>query len=284
MIVNINGKIYSQHEAKISIFDRGFLYGDSIYEVTQTFNRTPFMLEEHLDRLWRSAQKLHLTLTYSRKQITDEILKTIDALDTDRAYIRLIITRGEGEINLDPTIAIKNNLIVIAKELPPNPTWWYEQGVSVIVADTIRTSIKSVDPSAKSGNYLNNIMAYEEAVNQKAFDAIMLNHEGLVTEATTSNIWIVQDTKILTPPLEAGLLGGTMRAKLIEIAKKHQITVFQENFNAKELRMADECFLTSTTRQIVPVTTIDGNPVGDGKPGKTTLSLLQLLRKELGIY
>lgn len=251
--------------------------------MTQALDGRPFLIEEHLDRLYCSAHKLHMTFTFERAQLINYIDELIKAAGQPRLYLRIIVTRGEGEIGLNPDLAKTNNIILIAKELPENPTWWLTKGISVIVADTIRTSIKSMDPGAKSGNYLNNVMAYEEAVRSGADDAIMLNHEGLVTEATTSNVWIVQDGKVITPPLKAGLLGGITRAKLLEIALKHNIPVFEENFTAKDLRMADECFITATTKQIVPVTTIDQRPVGQGVPGELTLKLLQLYKKELGL-
>lgn len=259
------------------------MFGDSVYEVTQTFNGIPFLLPEHLERLWASAEKLHMSFSFSKAELSAQIDSLIKAIALPRLYLRIIITRGEGDIGLDPSLAKKNNIILIAKELPENPEWWLTKGLSVIVADTIRTSVKSVDPGAKSGNYLNNVMAYEEAMKIGAHDAIMLNHEGHVTEATTSNVWIVQDGKVITPPLKAGLLGGITRAKLLEVAKKHNIPVFEENFTAKELRMADECFVTATTKQIVPVTVIDGSAVGTGLPGELTLKLLQLYKKELGL-
>lgn len=224
-----------------------------------------------------------MVFTFKKDELLTQIGELIKVAALPRLYLRIIVTRGEGEIGLDPGLAKTNNIILIAKELPENPSWWLTKGISVIVADTIRTSIKSIDPGAKSGNYLNNVMAYEEAVQSGADDAIMLNHEGLVTEATTSNVWIVQDGKVITPPLKAGLLGGITRAKLLEVAKKHNIAVFEENFTAKELRMADECFVTATTKQIVPVTTIDQRPVGNGSPGELTLKLLQLYKKELGL-
>ncbi|OUS00224.1 hypothetical protein A9Q84_02135 [Halobacteriovorax marinus] len=278
-LININGTITTKEKASVSVFDRGFLYGDSIYEVTQTFNRSIFMLEEHLDRLWYSAGKMDMPIDFTREEIITEITRVLTQLDKENVYIRLILTRGEGEIGLDPNLATKNNLVIIAIEKEENPTWWYESGVSMIVAHIHRNPIDALDPNIKSGNYLNNVMAMSEAKKLGAFDAIMLNVDEQVTEATTSNIWIVKDGCIITPPIKAGLLGGITRRSLIKIAKKNELLIREENFNVDELKSADECFLTSTTKLIVPITTIDNSPIGDGKPGPMTSLLLKLYKE-----
>jgi branched-chain amino acid aminotransferase len=232
-------------------------------------------MDEHLERLWRSANKIDMPISFTKSKIIAEVKKTLKELDVKRAYIRIVVTRGEGEITLDPHAANQNNLVIITKELNENPRWWYDDGVEIIIADIKRTSSESMDPAVKSGNYLNNILAYNEAVKQGAFDAVMLNHDGFVTEGTTSNIWMIKETKLITPPLKAGLLGGITRAKIIELCKNENITIEEKNITADELRDADEVFLTSSTKRIVPIVKIDQKVIGAGKPGSQTLSILQ---------
>lgn len=272
-IVSINRVMSSLEEAKVSVFDRGFLFGDSIYEVTMTRNKKPLFLKEHLDRLERSASKIDLKLSYTRKQIELEIQKVIDAVDSERVYIRLIITRGEGEIGLDPELAGKNNMVIIGKVLPENPSWWYKKGIGLIVADTIRNSIEAMDPNIKSGNYLNNVLAYAEAKKQGAYDAVMLNNSGQITECTTSNIWMVRGGRIITAPQRAGILEGITRKTLMLAMKEQGLRLYEECFFADDLRNCDECFITSSTKFIVPVTELDKRKIGTGVPGPTTLKL-----------
>lgn len=280
-VININGQIFNEEEAKISVFDRGFLFGDSVYEVTDAIDNIPIFFDEHLDRLWRSANMINMPINITKSEIKNEVEKTLNKLNAKRAYIRIVITRGEGEITLDPQAATHNNLVIITKEIKDNPSWWYETGVEIIVADTRRTSTVSMDPAIKSGNYLNNILAYTEATKQGAFDAVMLNHDGLITEGTTSNIWIVKDQKIITPPLKAGLLGGITRAKIIEILKKQNISYEESNFNEEDLKDADEVFLTSSTKRIIPVVKVDHINIGNGIPGKITKKIIDLYKKRL---
>lgn len=275
-IININGEIFTdKSNAKISVLDRGFLYGDSIYEVTDAYEKRLIFMDEHLDRLWESARKIFLKITYTREEIIGEVQKTLKALDVDRAYIRIIITRGEGEITLNPNASSTNNLVIICKELGANPKEWYEKGVKVVIADTKRNTVESMDPSIKSGNYLNNILAYQEAVEKGVFDAIMLNHESCVTEGTTSNLWIVKDNTYITPPLKAGLLSGITRAKLIELCLKNNMSVVEKNITVDELLASDEVFLTSSTRRIVPVVQVEDKVIGQGKPGHKTIEILE---------
>ena len=284
MKININGDIVGPEDATISVFDRGFLFGDSIYEVTLTYDGVLYKINEHLDRLWESADLLDMPISISRKQLTYQMIKTLKALGEERAYIRVVITRGEGEIGLDPKLAIKNNLVIITKKLPENPSWWYESGVEMIVASVLRNPKESIDPAIKSGNYLNNVLAYQQAKKQGAFDAIMLNADGMVTEGTTSNIWIVKDRKLKTPPLAAGLLSGITRKTVLELAKKYKIPFEETNFSPDELKEADECFLTSSTKELVPITKIDEISIGLGTPGELTKRLHQIYRKQVEEY
>jgi branched-chain amino acid aminotransferase len=282
MLVNLNGQILEPHKAQISVFDRGFLYGDSIYEVTMLIDRVPFMIEAHMDRLERSAQKMALTLPLKRQEIIEQTLKTAHALGVKKSYVRIMFTRGVGEITLDPTTLQQANFLVIAKELLPNPDHWYRDGVWMVVADTLRNHTRAIDPSVKSGNYLNNVMAMGEAKRAGAFDAIMLNHQGNVTEGTTSNIWIVEGDRFITAPTEAGILDGITRQSLLKIPG---FKMFEENFSPERMKKADEVFLTSTTKEIVPIVKIDQCTIGNGQPGGYTKKLHQayqeLMKKHL---
>jgi branched-chain amino acid aminotransferase len=281
-LVNVNGVITSENEAKISVFDRGFLYGDSVYEVTSTVSGKLLFWDEHLDRLENSAKLMSMPLSFTRAQLSDEIKKIIEAMkkiESHECYLRLIITRGEGEIGLDPKLSTKNNLIIIAKPLPPNPTWWYEKGVGIAIVDVTRNHPRAQDPNIKSGNYLNNVLAIQEAKkNFDAFEAVMLNQAGHVAEGTTSNIWMVKNGELKTPPNNAGLLQGITRQKILEIKGA------EKNITAADLYSADEIFMTSSTREVVPVTMLNGKKVGDGKPGAMTKEIHQDYLKKVSDY
>lgn len=281
MIVSINGEIQDPKDAKISVMDRGFLFGDSIYETLITFNKKIFRLDKHLQRLKNSARLLNMGITVSEEDIIHYIQTTVDASSAKNLKVRLVITRGTGMLSLDPTGDYQNNVVVIAIPRAENPPEWYSEGVKVIIADVMRTSPKSVDPNAKSGNYLNNVMAYRQAREAGAFEAIMLNQKGLVTEATTSNVWIIKDKKIMTPPIEEGLLQGITRTTLLEVAKSKGYDVSEQPLAPEDIQFADEMFLTSTSRFIVPVVEVDAKKIGSGKPGKLTLELLELFYAEV---
>jgi branched-chain amino acid aminotransferase len=280
LIVNICGEIFNRKEAKISVFDRGFLYGDSVYEVARTYNGIPFLLQEHLDRLWHSASLLNLSINYTQDEIVHQVNRALAELGEENAYIRIIITRGEeGILSLDPTFAKSNNLVIIVKDQTPNPKSWYQDGVKVILAKTQRTNRMAVDPNIKSGNYLNSVLAIMEARKEGVYDAIMLNVLGNITEGSHSNIWMAKGKNLVTPPLTAGILEGITRKMLIQLAKGNNIQVDQKDITPNELINADEVFFTSTTREIVPVTQIDNSPIGLGQPGNMTKELIKIYSK-----
>lgn len=220
-----------------------------------------------------------MEFSFTREELISDINKVVENLVGERQYLRVIVTRGIGEINLDPSTATKNNLVIIGRNLPEYPTFWYEKGVSMIITDVLRNPKRSMDPGVKSGNYLNNVLAMAEAKKKKAFDAIMLNHEGNITEGTTSNIWIVENEKFITPPLDAGLLGGITRKTLLIIASKNNLSVSEENISPERLKAADECFLTSTTKEIVPIISVDEKPIGTGLPGASTKNLHKIYKR-----
>lgn len=278
-LININGEIFNEDTAKISIFDRGFLYGDSVYEATRTFNRIPFRINQHLERLFASALKIELIPTLSPLEILKNIEQTIEASPQQNISLRIILTRGtNSDLGLDPQLSSSNNLIIISKAILPNPAWWLTLGLSMVFYH--KKLSKDKGSLSKSGNYQDNILAYKEALRKNAYDAIMINHEGHITEGTTSNIWIVKDGVIYTPPLQDGVLSGLTRQNLFEMCKsekgaiKQNFVIKEKSLTTKDLLLADECFISSTTRNLVPVTTIEGQAIGKGAPGKMTLMLL----------
>lgn len=270
MLVNINGTITSAQNATISVFDRGFLFGDSVYEVTRTYNQIPFLLKEHMQRLQRSADILGMELSYSIPYLQEQIkfsLKEFQKQFSSDAYIRLIVTRGISDMGLAPTESLQNNFVIIIASQPDNPSWWYEKGVSFIVADTRKTPKQTIDPNCKSGNHLPHVMALKQAKEQGTFDAIMLNQQGFVTEGTSNNIWMVSNDKIITPPLQSGILEGLTRKTVLEILKKEGRPAEERLFYPEQLYEAQECFFTSSTREIVPIVQIDDKKIGSGLPG-----------------
>ncbi len=272
-LVCINGNFVPPEEAFVSVFDRGFLYGDSVYDVTLTYEGIPFLLDSHLDRLESSAQKIAMEIKWKREELTKLIYKGVNKLEGDRHYIRIIITRGGGEIGLDPNLSDGQNLFLIFKELEPYPIEWYQKGVSLVTTEIMKTPKKAMDPSVKSGNYLNNVLALQKAKEKGAYDAVMLNHLGNVTESTSANIWLVEKGTFKTPPLSAGILGGLTRKSVLQIGREQGLEMREIDFNAETLRQADEVFITSSTREILPITKIDGKPIGKGIPGPYTKTL-----------
>jgi branched-chain amino acid aminotransferase len=278
-IVCVNGIFTPPEEARVSIFDRGFLYGDSIYEVTLTYDGIPFLLDEHFDRLEHSAAGIFLELEANRDQIKRSIYEGIKRVDNNRIYIRIIVTRGGGEIGLDPNLSDGQNLFIIFRKLTNYPVEWYEKGVSLIITEVVRNAKNAVDPNVKSGNYLNNVMAISQAKKKGAYDAIMLNADGFITECTSANVWMVQDQTFYTPPIEAGLLGGITRKSLLNIGKAHGLSMEEKQLKPEDLCSASEIFMTSSTREILPVTNLDGQPVGNGQPGPETQRIHALYKE-----
>lgn len=276
--ININGEIFPPDQARISVFDRGFLFGDSIYEVVRTYQGKLSLWEEHYRRLCLSGEKIGLTVPYSSSFLRERINETINAIEgsADTNYfVRLIITRGVGGFTMSFNDLSACNLVIMAKVLSPYPKDWYQRGVRVIMATTQRTTADSVDPSIKSGNYLNNVMAYQEASIQNAYDAIMLNPEGQITEATTSNFWIVKDGVLLTPPLKAGILEGITRQVILKICQQIGQRVEERALYPDDLFNAEECFLSSSTKELIPVVQVDDKLIAAGLPGAITSKIHQ---------
>ncbi len=256
MLISINGKIQDKDNATISVLDRGFLYGDSVYEVTYSQNRSLLYFKEHMDRLYNSASLLEMSFSFTRTYIEEQVIKLLKSYNHNRCYIRIIVTRGEGNISL-ASYESNNNLIIIVKEQPENPLTWYTEGVSVYLSSVIRNDRRSVDPNAKSGNYLNNVLAINEAKKHGYYDAIMLNSEGFLTEGTTFNIWFIKGDTIHTPHADCGILKGITRDKVIEIINRSDLNLEQGKFKTEEFLNAEAIFLTSSTKALVPITQVN---------------------------
>ncbi len=272
LLINLNGVIAPT--ASISVLDRGFLYGDSIYEVVRTYQGRPFGLQEHLDRLRQSARYLYMDIPWSDAQIRTEVERTLAPAGTGDFYIRIVVTRGaESAISLSPSAELRPSLIVVVAAIDPEPVL-SETGIHLAIVSRRCNDRQALDPAAKTGNYLNNILALLEARQQGAEDALMLNGQGEITEATTSNFWVVKQGKVLTPPQEAGILHGITRQFLLQILNTHQIPHAEASLYPSDLLDAEEAFLTSSVRLFMPVNQVD-RYVFPSCPGKITRLLWQ---------
>lgn len=278
--IYINGKLYNKEEAKISVFDHGLLYGDGVFEGIRSYNRLVFCLKEHIDRLYQSAHTIMLDIPLAKEKMIKAVCDTLKANQLNDAYIRLVVTRGEGDLGLDPRKCRGNaRVIIITDKIALYLEKFYKQGLSIITVPTRQNVSEALNPQIKSLNYLNNILAKIEAINTGCEEAIMLNSEGYVTECTGDNIFILKDKILFTPPKFVGILEGITRAVVIEIAANKKIRVKEEIFTRHDIYNADECFLTGTAAEIVPVVKVDGRLIGRGKPGLTTLMLMKEFQK-----
>jgi branched-chain amino acid aminotransferase len=276
--VFIDGKLIEKENAKISVFDHGLLYGDGVFEGIRSYDGLVFKLKEHIDRLYESAHTIMLKVPWTKEEMIKLILKTLKANKLKSAYIRVVITRGKGDLGLDPRKCPVPTVIIITDKIMLYPGKLYRNGLEIITVPTRRNAPEALSPQVKSLNYLNNILAKIEATNGGYEEAIMLNHEGYVTECTGDNIFIVKDGILLTPPAFVGILNGITRTAVIELAMDRAIPVKEEVLTRHDLFNADECFLTGTAAEIIPVVKIDLRVIGDGKPGKVTLSLIRDFR------
>lgn len=281
-IVNMDGRLVPPEQAFVSVFDRGFLYGDSVYEVLRTYRGEPFELDRHLDRLENSASLIGLSLPWPRARLAEEVRRALAAAGNAESYVRLVVTRGAGEIGLDPSLARGAQVIIIAKELVTPPPSAYENGVKVALVGVRRNLREAIDPAAKTGNYLNNVLAMGEAQALGAFEALMLDREGRVTEASSANVFAVRAGELLTPPLEVGILEGVTRQGVLALARELSIPLREVGLRPEDLFTADEVFITSTTRELVPVVAIvdarGERAVGGGRPGPVSRRLLEAFR------
>jgi branched-chain amino acid aminotransferase len=275
MDIYISGRYYSREDAKISVFDHGLLYGDGVFEGIRVYNNRVFRLQEHLFRLYESARAIALTIPIPLEQLRRDTLATLRRNGLSDAYIRLVVTRGEGNLGLDPFACRDPRIIIITDKIALYPREFYEKGLSVITAATQRNLPEAVNPRIKSLNYLNNILAKIEAVTSGVEEAIMLNSFGLVSECTGDNIFSICRGIVLTPPISMGVLEGITRNVVVGLARQHNIPVKQVVMTRHDLFIAEESFLTGTAAEIVPVVKIDGRLIGDGKPGPITRKLME---------
>ncbi len=264
----VDGKI-DDESAAVPVLDRGFLYGDSVYEVTRTVGGRCVDLDRHLDRLERSATAIWLP-AIARETLVAAIEATLLSAANPDSYVRIIVTRGAGEINLDPAAADHARLVVIVRPLVLPDVALYESGVGVAIVDVQRNPRRALDPAIKSGNYLNNIMALASARRAGAYESIMCNPEGRLVEGSTTNVFVVKGGALATPAFADGLLDGITRRRVLELCAANGIAAGEAHLAADDLRQADEAFLTSSIRGVLPITSVDGKPVGDGKPGPLT--------------
>lgn len=274
--IYINGKLYEKKDAKISVLDHGLLYGDGVFEGIRVYDNLIFKLKEHIDRLYDSARSIMLEIPIGKRQMVEAIIKTLKANRLSNAYIRLIVTRGEGDLGLDPRkCKDKSTVIIITDSVDLYPEKFYKEGLSIITVPTRRNIPEAINPQLKSLNYLNNVLAKIEAINAGAEEAVMLNQDGFVAECTGDNIFICRGQKLITPPVYIGVLNGITRGAVIELAQKAKIAVSEEILTRHDLYNAGECFLTGTAAEVIPVVRIDGRTVGNGRPGPITLRLMR---------
>jgi len=280
MKIWLNGDLVDAGEAKVSVLDHGVLYGDGVFEGIRVYGGRIFELDAHLKRLFLSAKVLRMAIPMDMDALADAVRQAVEANDVQDGYIRLIVTRGTGDLGLDPFLCKDACVIIIAATIQLYPEELYEQGIKVVSASTVRNHPMALPPQVKSLNYLNNILAKIEAIDNGVSEAIMYNHEGYVAEASGDNVFIVCDGTIYTPPVQSGSLEGITRRIVIDLAAGEDIAVVQKNLTRFDLYVCDEFFLTGTAAEVIGVVEIDGRIVGDGKPGPIT----KLLRKRFFEY
>jgi branched-chain amino acid aminotransferase len=275
MKIYMNGKFVEKDDAKVSVFDHGLLYGDGVFEGIRTYNRMVFKLKEHIVRLYESAHSIMLNIPLTQEQMCDAVVDTLKANDLADGYIRLIVTRGVGDLGLDPRKCTGGpSIIIIADKIALYPEKYYKEGLAIITVPTVRNLPEALNPQLKTLNYLNNILAKIEAVNLGYDEAIMLDNLGYVAECTGDNIFIVKGNHLYTPPQCMGTLRGITRDAVLEIAESEKIGTHEHVITRHEVYNSDECFLTGTAAEIIPVVKIDSRPIGTGKPGKMTQMLI----------
>ncbi|MEW6660823.1 MAG: branched-chain-amino-acid transaminase [Bacillota bacterium] len=279
LIINFDGKFVPEEEAKVSVFDHGLLYGDGVFEGIRAYHGRVFKLKEHIDRLYESAQSIDLRIELTKEEMEKVVLDSLRANNLTEGYIRLVVTRGKGDLGLDPRKCPRSMVFCIAASIRLYPEELYSKGMEVVTVATRRNVPEAINPRIKSLNYLNNIMARIEANLAGVPEAIMLNNEGYVAEATGDNIFIVKNGVLITPPAFVGILEGITRNTVMGLAAEQGIPVREQVFTRHDLYIADECFLTGTAAEVIPVVKIDGRQIGDGKPGPVTADLIHSFRE-----
>jgi len=279
MKVWLDGELVDKDDAKLSVYDHGTLYGDGVFEGIRIYGGKIFQCQAHVDRLYDSAKAIRLAIPYTKQEIVDAMYATLRANGLNDGYIRLVVTRGAGTLGVSPFTCPRPTVYVIADQIVLYPDEMYENGMAVIIAKTIRTSARMLNPGVKTLNYLNNIIAKIEAVDAGVAEAIMFNDEGHVAECTGDNLFIVEAGKVVTPPLSAGILPGITRGVVLRLARADNVPVAEDNIDGERLLAADECFLTGTAAEVISVTKIDQTRIGDGKAGPVTRKLLAAFRE-----
>src|ERR1700739_2820381 len=277
--IYIDGQYYPEPNAKVSVFDHGLLYGDGIFEGIRFYNGRVFRLEQHLERLWDLAHSICLEIPTSIREMTDAVLETIRQNNLRDGYIRLIVTRGVGNLGLNPEQCKTPSVIIITAPIALYPEPVYKNGLSLVTCATRRTNPSALNPAVKSLNYLNNVMARIEANQANADEGLMLNDEGNVAECTADNVFIIKRGQIVTPPITAGALRGITRSIVFEIAAETGIKVVEADITRHDVFIADEAFLTGTAAEIIPLVKADGRPIGTGKPGPITTRMIARFRE-----
>ena len=277
--VYIDGQFLPESEAKVSVFDHGLLYGDGVFEGIRFYNGRVFRLEEHHDRLWDSARSICLEIPMSKEEMTEALLETIRQNDMRDGYIRQIVTRGVGNLGLNPVQCKRPSVIIIAAPIALYPEEAYRSGLTIVTCATRRAGAAVLNPAVKSLNYLNNVMARIEANLAGADEALMLNDAGNVAECTADNVFIIKKGQIFTPPISAGALRGITRSVVFEIADELGIKITETDITRHDVFVADECFLTGTAAEVIPVIKADGRMIGTGKPGAISTRMIARFRE-----
>ena len=283
MKVYINGKFYEKEDAKVSVFDHGFLYGDGIFEGIRLYSGNVFKLDRHVDRLFRSAKAIMLEMPYTKQEVIDAVCATCRENKLTDAYIRLVVSRGMGALGLSPRSCSNPQMVIIADQIQLYPQELYDNGLKAITVPTRRNSSAALPPMVKSLNYLNNILAKIEAQNLGYQECLLLNNEGYVAECSGDNVFVVYEGKIFTPPTACGSLSGMTRETVIEVARDMGYELIEKPLTRYDIWTADECFLTGTAAKLIPLVELDSRVIGDGKPGKVTKSLLEGFNKVVSV-
>lgn len=279
LIIYLNGEFVDEDEARVSVFDHGLLYGDGVFEGIRAYNGRVFRLQEHIDRLYESAKSILLDIGMDKREMFEAVLETLRRNNFRDSYIRLVVTRGKGDLGLDPRKCPKPTVFIIAAQIQLYPEELYERGLEVVTVPTRRNIVEGVNPRIKSLNYLNNVLAKIEANLAGVSEAILLNNEGYVSECTGDNIFIVKNGEVITPPPFLGILEGVTRNAVLEIAEEMGLKASEKVFTRHDIYVADECFLTGTAAEMVPVVKVDGRVIGNGEPGDITRKLLKEFRR-----
>jgi branched-chain amino acid aminotransferase len=277
----LNGEFVTKENAKISVYDHGFLYGDGVFEGIRVYSGNVFRLKEHIDRLYNSAKSILLTIPYTKEEMTNYVIETIRKNQYQDAYIRLVVSRGVGDLGLDPYKCKKPQVVIIVEPLALFPKHLYETGIEVVTVATRRNRSDVLSPKVKSLNYLNNVLVKIEAHLANVSEALILNDQGYVAEGSGDNVFIIKDEVIYTPPGYVGALEGITRQAIIEIAQELGYVVKEEPFTRHDVYVADEVFLTGTAAEVIAVVKVDGRVIGDGVPGQHTKRLLEEFRRRV---